>query len=51
MASATEAGTSVRLLVWNNKGYGEIKSYMVKAGVTPLGVDIYTHDFAMIAAG
>jgi acetolactate synthase-1/2/3 large subunit len=51
MASATEAGTSVRLIVWNNKGYGEIKSYMVGAGVPPVGVDIHTPDFEPIAKG
>ncbi len=51
MASATEAGTSVRLILWNNSGYGEIKSYMVNAGVPPVGVDIYTPHFEPIARG
>lgn len=51
MASATEAGTSVRLILWNNSGYGEIKTYMVNAGVEPLGVDIHTPNFEPIAEG
>jgi acetolactate synthase-1/2/3 large subunit len=51
LASATEAGTSVRLILWNNAGYGEIKTYMVNAGVSPRGVDIHTPDFEPIARG
>jgi acetolactate synthase-1/2/3 large subunit len=51
MASATEAGTAVRLIVWNNSGYGEIKTYMLNAGVPPVGVDIFTPQFEPIAAG
>ena len=51
MASATEASTSVRLLLWNNAGYGEIKNYMLNAGVSPVGVDIHTPDFEPIAQG
>jgi len=51
MASATEAGTSIRLLLWNNAGYGEIKTHMVNAHVSPLGVDIHTPDFEPIARG
>ena len=51
MASATEAGTSIRLILWNNAGYGEIKTYMVNAGVPPMGVDIYTPHFEPIARG
>lgn len=51
MASATEAATSIRLILWNNAGYGEIKTYMVNAGVSPMGVDIHTPDFEPIARG
>ncbi|MCX7303985.1 MAG: 5-guanidino-2-oxopentanoate decarboxylase [Hyphomicrobiales bacterium] len=51
MASATEAKTSIRLILWNNAGYGEIKTYMVNAGVKPMGVDIHTPDFEPIARG
>jgi acetolactate synthase I/II/III large subunit len=51
MASAIEAGVSVRLILWNNSGYSEIKSFMLAAGVSPIGVDIYTPDFAFLAKG
>ncbi|MBS3652132.1 5-guanidino-2-oxopentanoate decarboxylase [Pseudaminobacter sp. 19-2017] len=51
MASATEAGTCVRLILWNNAGYSEIKKYMTDAGVAPLGVDIHTPNFEPIAKG
>jgi len=51
LASATEAGTSIRLIVWNNSGYGEIKSYMINAGVSPVGVDTYTPNFEVVARG
>ncbi|MEP9386067.1 5-guanidino-2-oxopentanoate decarboxylase [Mesorhizobium sp. KR9-304] len=51
MACATEAKTTIRLIVWNNRGYSEIKSYMINAGVPPVGVDIYTPDFEPIARG
>lgn len=51
MAAAVEAETPVILILWNNQGYGEIKSYMLDQGVTPEGVDLYTPDFQLIARG
>lgn len=39
------------MLLWNNRGYGEIKTYMVSRGIEPIGVDIYTPDFLTIARG
>ena len=39
------------ILVWNNRGYGEIKKYMVERGIPQIGVDIYTPDFLTIARG
>ncbi|SEC36171.1 5-guanidino-2-oxopentanoate decarboxylase [Rhodobacter sp. 24-YEA-8] len=50
LASATEAEVPVILLVHDNSGYGEIKSYMVAKNIPTLGVDIYTPDLAAIAA-
>jgi acetolactate synthase-1/2/3 large subunit len=35
----------VILMLHDNKGYGEIKSYMVSQNIPPLGVDLYTPDF------
>jgi len=51
LASAVEAKTGIIILVWNNHGYGEIKSYMQQRGIQPIGVDIYTPDFLTIARG
>ncbi|WP_245242966.1 5-guanidino-2-oxopentanoate decarboxylase [Pararhodobacter sp. SW119] len=49
MTSATEAGVRVILLLFDNQGYGEIKSAMRQQNVPPLGVDILTPDLAAIA--
>ncbi|QEW19523.1 putative 2-ketoarginine decarboxylase AruI [Marinibacterium anthonyi] len=51
LASAVEAGTKVRIILWNNQGYEEIKRFMVDAGVPPLGVDIAVPQFGPILAG
>jgi acetolactate synthase-1/2/3 large subunit len=51
MASAVEARTPIILLLWNNQGYGEIKTYMIQRQIPTLGVDIYTPDFLTIARG
>jgi acetolactate synthase-1/2/3 large subunit len=45
LASAKDAGLPVILMLHDNKGYGEIKSYMVSQNIPPLGVDLYTPDF------
>lgn len=37
------------IVVWNNRGYGEIKSFMIEAGIAPAAVDIAPPDFALIA--
>ncbi len=42
LASAVEAKVGIVVLLWNNHGYGEIKRYMERREITPLGVDIYT---------
>nr|WP_325251298.1 5-guanidino-2-oxopentanoate decarboxylase [Amylibacter sp.] len=49
LTSAVEAQTPVILLLHDNNGYGEIKSYMQSNGIAPLGVDILTPDIAAIA--
>ena len=50
LASAAEAKVPVVLMLHDNKGYGEIKSYMLAQNVPPLGVDLFTPDLAAIAA-
>lgn len=51
LASATELKLPLAVLVWNNNGYGEIKTYMEDRGITPQAVDIYTPDFQVLAQG
>ena len=51
LASAVEANVPIVVLLWNNRGYGEIKTYMNEVGVTPIGVDLVTPDFVAIARG
>jgi acetolactate synthase-1/2/3 large subunit len=38
------------IIVWNNRGYGEIRSSMIAAGIRPAGVDLQPPDFALLAA-
>lgn len=49
LASATEAEAPVIAILYNNNGYGEIKSYMEDRNISPIGVDILTPDFKGIA--
>ncbi len=49
MASAVEAGVSPIFLVWNNRGYGEIRRYFAQSGVERIGVDLRTPDFVSLA--
>jgi acetolactate synthase I/II/III large subunit len=49
MATAIEAGTPLIVILWQNRGYGEIRRRMVGAGIQPLGVDLFTPDYLAIA--
>jgi acetolactate synthase-1/2/3 large subunit len=49
LGTAVEAGVKLILLLLNNFGYGEIKSAMLAAGATPVGVDLHTPDFQALA--
>ena len=51
LATAVELQLPVPILVWNNRGYGEIRDYMAARGIPQIGVDIYTPDFLAIARG
>ncbi len=51
LAAGVEAKTGIIILLWNNEGYGEIKNYMIERQIRPIGVDIYTPDFQVIAKG
>jgi len=49
LGSAMDANAPVVVLVWNNHGYGEIKSYFVERGIEPIGCDVTAPDFVAIA--
>ncbi len=49
LGSAVEAGAPVILVVLNNRGYGEIKSYMAERQIPTIGVDLHTPDFQAVA--
>lgn len=51
LAAAAEAGAPVILLIWNNDGYGEIRSYMQSNQIQTAGVDLSPIDFAALAKG
>ncbi len=49
LGTAMEVGGPLVILCWNNRGFGEIKSSMIHRGVTPIGVDLHTPDFVVLA--
>lgn len=49
LGTAVEESLPLIVLVWDNKGYGEIKSFMVDRQITPVGVDLHTPDFVGLA--
>ena len=51
LATAVELELPLTILLWNNRGYGEIRKYMIERGIPQIGVDIYTPDFLAIARG
>jgi acetolactate synthase-1/2/3 large subunit len=51
LASAVEANAPIIILLWNNRGYGEIKRYMQNRSIPLIGVDLYTPDFLALARG
>ena len=48
---AAELELPLIVLIWNNQGYGEIRSYMEKGGLPLIGVNIKTPSFEPLAAG
>jgi acetolactate synthase-1/2/3 large subunit len=51
LATAVELRLPLPIVVWNNRGYGEIKAYMRARGIPEIGVDIHTPDFQAVARG
>lgn len=50
LAAAKEIDAPVIMILHDNNGYGEIKSFMRSAQISPIGVDILTPDLKTIAA-
>lgn len=48
---AAELELPLIVLLWNNQGYGEIRSYMENTGLPLIGVNIKTPSFESLAAG
>lgn len=49
IGAAVDEKAPVIFLVWNNRGYGEIESYMIENGITPVGVRPSAPDFVAVA--
>jgi acetolactate synthase-1/2/3 large subunit len=49
LAVPRDVGAWTAIVVWNNSGYGEIKSSMVAVGIEPEGVDVRPPEFADLA--
>ena len=49
LAVPRDVGAWTAIVVWNNHGYGEIKSSMVAVGIEPEGVDVRPPEFADLA--
>lgn len=49
LGAALDAAAPVIFVVWNNRGYREIETSMLDAGVEPVGVSPAPPDFALIA--
>lgn len=50
LTSAVEANTPLIMILHDNQGYGEIKSFMQQRDIEPIGVDILTPDLGAVAA-
>jgi acetolactate synthase-1/2/3 large subunit len=51
LATAVELELALPIVLWNNRGYGEIRRCMEERNVAPTGVDLYTPDFQTLARG
>jgi acetolactate synthase I/II/III large subunit len=51
LATARDLGLPLPVLVYDNRGYGEIRDLMDEAHIPQLGTDVATHDLPAIARG
>ena len=49
LAVSRDVGAWTAIVVWNNRGYGEIKTSMLAVGIEPEGVDVGPPDFGHLA--
>lgn len=49
LAVPRDVGAWLAIIVWNNRGYGEIKTSMLAVDIEPEGVDVQPPDFALLA--
>ena len=51
LATAVDLGLSLPVVVWDNRGYGEIRDSFDRAGAPRVGTETTAHDLLAIAAG
>jgi acetolactate synthase I/II/III large subunit len=49
LAALRDVNAWTAVVIWNNQGYGEIRTSMLAVGIEPEGVDVRPPDFANIA--
>ena len=51
LATAAQLRLPLPIVLWNNRGYGEIRDAMTQSGVSPIGTDKTALDFQKVAEG
>jgi thiamine pyrophosphate-dependent acetolactate synthase large subunit-like protein len=51
LATALDRRMNLPVVIWDNHGFGEIRDSFRRAGMTPVGCDVSTHDILAIGAG
>lgn len=51
LATAVDLGRQFTVLVWDNRGYGEIRDSFDRAGAERLDTEVTAHDYALLARG
>ena len=51
LATALDRRMNLPVVIWDNHGFGEIRDAFRRAGMTPVGCDVSTHDILAIGAG
>jgi thiamine pyrophosphate-dependent acetolactate synthase large subunit-like protein len=49
LVTAAELEQNLVVLVWNNRGFGDIRRQLVESGARPVGVDLKSPDFVQLA--